>query len=339
MSSERNWTRLKGDYTKKGIALALGAGVSMGCKLPNWYQLLERIAEKCFPQNSKQILDEMISQGFSLPAIAGILEAGCPGIDFGEVIRDALYRDFDFYRKASPARNPGPFVNFIKTKNPTLSAVAALCVKKDGPNYIRNQLVHAIANSNFDAILRVYSSVRHQPEILRTVDRPSAKALPGRINVYHVHGFFQFDNTNIGNRTKEAPDIRVFTEHEYFDFFNQPNSLFSYTFLYLLREFTMLFIGMSLRDDNMRRLLHYSRKEISHSYLQEGESRDTAQQNSLRHYAIQERMASPQLNNLIETSLRRLGVRTLWVDDVRTETPLRLKELYESTGDVWSDVY
>jgi hypothetical protein len=59
MTSEKNWERLRKDYLKKGIALALGAGVSMDCKLPNWYQLLERISEKCFTQNPKQILDEL----------------------------------------------------------------------------------------------------------------------------------------------------------------------------------------------------------------------------------------------------------------------------------------
>src|ERR1044072_1214377 len=160
MTSENNWKQLREDYKEKGIALALGAGVSMGCKLPNWYQLLERISEKCFTQNSKQIVDEMISQGFSLPALAGILEARCPrGKYFGEVIRDALYRDFEFYRKKSPVKDPAPFVNFIKTNNPTLSAVAALCAKRVDSNYVKNPSVHAIANSNFDAILRVYSNV------------------------------------------------------------------------------------------------------------------------------------------------------------------------------------
>lgn len=339
MDSESYWRRLGKAYKENGIALALGAGLSVGSNLPNWNQLLRRIAENCFGENHKQLVDEMINDGFSLPAIAGILEAQCPaGKDFAEVIRDALYRDFKFYRMDS-RHDPTQFVNFIKTSNPTLSAVAALCATKGADStYTANPFVHAIANANFDAILRVYSSSRHAPAILRTVDRPSARALYGRINVYHVHGFFQFDGASLGKRSKEAPDIRVFTEHEYFDFFNQPNSLFSYTFLHLLREFTMLFIGMSLKDDNIRRLLHYSRKEISESYQKEGESIEDAQRKSLRHYAIQQRSTSEQLNQFVETSLRRLGVRALWVDDYK-EIPSRLKDLYESTGLVWSDVY
>ena len=340
VTAEENWERLRRDYAHNGIALALGAGVSIDSKLPHWRELLERIAEKCFENTGKKLVDEMIGDGFSLPAIAGILEAECPAEkNFSELIRDALYEKFEFYRRKSPVQNKAEFVDYVKTNNPTLAAVAALCVRKpSNSNYITNPLVHAIANSNFDAILRAYSNRRYQPHILRTVDRPSAKALPERINVYHVHGFFQFDEKYIGDATKEAPDIRVFTEHEYFDFFNQPTGLFSYTFLYLLREFIVLFIGMSLKDDNIRRLLHYSREEIRGSYVKEGESSYKALKKSLRHYAIQKRTKSPQLNDLTEVSLRRLGVRTLWIDKF-TEIPTRLQELYESTGDKWSDVY
>jgi hypothetical protein len=111
MSAGESWDRLKKDYSEIGIALALGAGVSVGCQLPNWYQLLERISEKCLGECGKLIVDEMIRDGFSLPAVAGILEAECPrGTDFGEVIRDALYQDFKYYRRESPVRNPAGFV-------------------------------------------------------------------------------------------------------------------------------------------------------------------------------------------------------------------------------------
>jgi len=104
--------------------------------------------------------------------------------------------------------------------------------------------------------------------------------------MYHVHGFFQFRKDK-QTPDEEAPDIRVFTEQEYFDFFNQPISFFSYTFLYSLREYSLLFIGMSLKDENVRRLLHYSRKEMRESYEKEKEPPDEAERKSIRHYAIQ----------------------------------------------------
>src|SRR4030095_6404040 len=122
------------------------------------------------------------------------------------------------------------------------------------------------------------------------------------------------------------------------DFFNQPNSRFSYTFLHVLREFSTLCIGMSLKDDNIRRLLHYSHNETIESYVKE-KRRAEAKSKALRHFAIQPRSKSKQMDRFAETSLLRLGVKTLWFSDV-TEIPTRLQALYESkSGAKWSDVY
>lgn len=156
--------------------------------------------------------------------------------------------------------------------------------------------------------------------------------------MYHAHGFFQFRKDR-QKPDEEAPDIRVFTEQEYFDFFNQPNSFFNYTFLYSLREYSLLFIGMSLKDENVRRLLHYSREEMRESYKKEKVKAKKAERKSIRHYAIQKYTGSDRLNEMTETSLLRLGVRVLWVNEFGA-IPTRLGKMYESMpGARWSDVY
>src|SRR5262245_8547160 len=177
----------------------------------------------------------------------------------------------------------------------------------------------------------------HTTSYILTVERPSAHAIPGRINTYHVHGFFQFRKDK-QKSDQEAPDIRVFTEREYFDFFNRPNSFFNYTFLYSLRQYSLLFIGMSLTEENVRRLLHYSRNERRESYEKEKVSSAEADRRSMRHYAIQKDTRSDSLNTITETSLLRLGVRVLWVNEFG-EIPTRLGNMYESTGARWRDVY
>src|SRR5438552_886446 len=70
----------------------------------------------------------------------------------------------------------------------------------------------------------------------------------------------------------------VFTEQQYYDFFSRPYGVFSYTFLYLLREFSCVFIGMSMQDENIRRLLHYSVSDRL------GESASTRKR--ARHFAL-----------------------------------------------------
>ena len=339
MSTEQYWRQLNKDYEENG-ALALEAGVSVRCDLPDWRALLERITISCYGDEGEKRFHEILADGYPLPAIGGILESECPaGCSFAQIIRDALYDKFPYYENAGRDFNPAEFVSFVKANNYTLSTVAALCaVKQSSASYAANPRIHAIVNSNFDATLREYARARYRTSIVRTVERPSARAIPGRINMYHVHGFFQF---RIEEQTpdKEAPDIRVFTEHDYFDFFNRPNSFFNYTLLFTLRQHNTLFIGMSLKDENIRRLLHYSRQEMRESYEKEGVPKDEAEKESIRHYAILMHSGTDSLTKITEKSLLRLGVRVLWVNDFN-EIPKRLGEMYESLrGARWSDVY
>src|SRR6185437_9069910 len=98
----------------------------------------------------------------------------------------------------------------------------------------RNSLIHGIVTFNLDALLQAYVRARYGRHLLRTTERASAGKKPHTISLYHMHGHLRFDEM-AGDLTKEAPDAVVLTEQDYFDFFNNPNSMFNYTFLYLLR--------------------------------------------------------------------------------------------------------
>ncbi len=134
-----------------------------------------------------------------------------------------------------------------------------------------------------------------------------------------MHGFLNFVQNN--NKPSDESPRCVFTEGQYYDFFNRPHSIFTYTFLFLLREFNCLFIGMSMNDENIRRLLYYSTVE---------------RRNAVRHFAILKKKKNQvEINNLTEVSLRRLGTQVLWIDDF-SEIPERLSLVY---GDDWKNVY
>ncbi len=145
-----------------------------------------------------------------------------------------------------------------------------------------------------------------------------------------MHGLIKFYATSeLGD--DELPC--VLTEQQYFDFFNRPNSVFNYTFLYLLREFNCIFLGMSMRDDNIRRLLHYSTSERRGAGARAKEVDGKPPCTALRHFAILKRHSS-QRDELIEISLRRLGTRVLWVRDYSSEIPERLAYIYEKPGSI-----
>jgi len=339
MPGNKNWRQLEETYRKKGLVLALGAGISAGCRLPNWEELLKRLMERCFGEEGLSLYQQLKDSGYTLPAAASVIENALPeGTRYSKLIREELYKDFPFFPDGVDKGNYGEFVRYIRGCNPTLRAVASLCARRNEGKrtYSPNPLIHAVISFNLDAVLEAYAYARYRKRLLRTVERPSAGARPGKINVYHMHGFLRFDRY-IGDRTKEAPDIRVFTEQEYFDFFNQPNSIFNYTFLYLLREYSCLFIGLSMNDDNIRRLLHYSKAEREDSFEREGVSQPEERE-IIRHFAILPDWTAPEINHLTEASLKRLGTRVLWVSDF-SEIPERLGEMYEATEARWRDVF
>jgi hypothetical protein len=141
-----------------------------------------------------------------------------------------------------------------------------------------------------------------------------------------MHGLLHFDKNQSEDR-KSVPC--VFTEDEYFDFFNRPNSVFNYTFLYLLREFHCVFIGSSMQDQNIRRLLHYSASERRGP-------RSDPRRSGLRHFALLPRSGSAKNDDIVDLSLRLLGTRALWLDS-HDEIPMRLEQLYGQPG--WDTVY
>lgn len=163
--------------------------------------------------------------------------------------------------------------------------------------------------------------------------------------VYYMHGLLRFDQ-RANDPDKEAADKLVFTEQEYFDFFNDPTGEFNYTFLYLLREHPCLFIGLSMQDDNIRRLLHYSRTRRVQAYLDEQRAvaddagaqspdkkaavRIEAEKKASRHFAVLQRSVSqPHIDDLVEQALEQLGTTALWVDQF-SEIPDELGRVYAS---------
>jgi SIR2-like domain len=338
-----DWQQLQENYREQGIVLALGAGVSFLSDLPDWAGLLRGIARRC-PGVSDQIVEDLKNRGFGLAAIASMLRLQC-GVDrdFTQIVRDALYENFEPYKQRH-ARNIdlNALLKQACAQNYTLRAVAALCAKRDlrSRSFVRNDKIHGVINFNLDALLREYVEVKYKRALVRSVERASKSSDPARINLYYMHGFLRFD-AKARDPEKEAFDKLVLTEQEYFDFFNKPTSIFNYTCLYVLREYSCLFIGLSMQDENIRRLLYYSTQERRIAYEEEKRARRQApsaeeiKRKLLRHFAIIQTYESPELTSLVEGSLAELGTSVLWVSDY-DEIPARLKNVY---GPDWTQVY
>jgi SIR2-like domain len=332
-----NFERLEETYCNPGIVLVLGSGISVGSGLPNWSGLLKRVAEGVAGSVEPEFFKQLRCSDFGLPVVASILEErSSDRQELIERVREALYRDFPFFPSGVTEDDRPRLVHHVHTQNPTLRAVGSLCASNRGTNdFTPNRKIHAVVTFNLDALLQAYVRARYGKRLLRTVERPSASSNPEKISIYHMHGLLRFDR-KAHDPTKEAADAVVLTEQDYFNFFNNPMSLFNYTFMYLLREFSCLFIGLSMQDENIRRLLHFSKFERLRGYESEGLGAPVPDK-LIRHFAVL-RQASPAVDDALEESLRPLGTTVLWIRDY-AEIPSQLQKLYEAGGGEWELVF
>src|SRR4051812_44020223 len=94
--SLERWKLLRDRYQQRGLVLALGAGLSAGCRLPDWRELMRRMGEECLGAKGRELVDQL-AQVTTLAAVAGVLESKKPeNLDFLELLSRALYREFPF---------------------------------------------------------------------------------------------------------------------------------------------------------------------------------------------------------------------------------------------------
>jgi hypothetical protein len=343
-------------YADRGIVLVLGAGVSKDSGLPMWDELLWRVHGRLYggARPGKQV------RRMGAPELASLLHARTRVLGmnerqqremFAEHVRAALYSDFDWKLFERLDRHNAPrFVTRIDETNMTLRAVSAMCVRVEAGRFAPNPHVKAVVTFNLDNILQSHSRAKYcekyEPRpsgsrsrelILRSVERPSASSRVDKTSVFHMHGMIRFDKT-MRALHKHAPDQLVLTEQDYFDRFNDPTSFSNYTLLHLLREHTAVFVGLSMHDQNLRRLLHYSVMERKMALQAErkaspGEIDLTVR----RHVALLKHHEQRATDAAHEQTLAQLGVHIRWMSDYG-DIPAVLGEVYGS-ADEWGAVF
>ena len=88
--------KLKDIYSKKGICLGLGAGISVQSGIPLWNDLLKRTSLKIF--KTEDIHNDFVKNEYSYEAFASFLK-NQDSEKFPQLLRDSLYEDFEFYKK------------------------------------------------------------------------------------------------------------------------------------------------------------------------------------------------------------------------------------------------
>ena len=230
-SPERELERLIERYRDQGITLVLGAGVSAAAGVPTWRPLMNALVIGAMtetlgvPAQSASLLAEIYSRAISesAPVQARYLSNMLGKPAFVERLRDNIYQ------RVEP-----------RVASPLLRAIALLCQMRESvPGGVKEVITY-----NFDVLLEEALSIMGRAHTV--VDRDSF--IPGTdLPIRHVHGW-------LGRQPSEREWI-VFGEDEFHEKFADPFDWSNVVQLNAFSQRSCLFVGLSMKDVNLRRLL------------------------------------------------------------------------------------
>ncbi len=267
------------------LTLVCGAGISVSAGVPSWNELLLRLLKTMITRMSTDHslsmssvdADRFHSRYSSSSLIVGKYLKNNLGKDFLKELRDALY-----------------------VSNPQSCEILDSIVNLSRPQRDGKPL-DSIITFNFDTLLEENLeklNIEH-----KAVYGEGVRNLPNELPVYHVHGYLPRKG-----RIPQNMEV-VFSEDAYHSQFIEPFSWSNLIQLNKLSQNTCMFIGMSLTDPNLRRLLDVANrknpeKTLNHYFIKKtpsnSKSKDTMDKLALL---------------LEEQDANELGLSMIWVED------------------------
>ncbi len=342
--------RLRRRYTDTGIALYLGAGVSASVGFPTWSQLIRSLLSgvlerKALPGSwldyertkSWPWRPETIDKAVR----AAEFETARPLILMARVLRNHLGHQLP-WRVAGALYSQSVIGEWLvddawvrqlqrgkATLDPDLmsSALINAIVDLSLPR-IGSEGVKAMVNYNFDDL--VDEMIRQGGIPCSTIGSPSDRAAPNALPCYHVHGVLPLRAYAKSLRTplnwKRPRGDFVFSEEEYHRQYAEPFRWSNLVQTSLLGAYDGLFVGLSMEDPNIRRLL-----DATHRQYPRRRNYAILKRHRPLHHAG--RSVKDIVTNLFEdieaNSFIDIGINVIWVDDFK-EIPAILKVIAES---------
>lgn len=278
------------------LTLVCGAGISIGAGVPAWNDLLIHMLRAMITRMSadhglkidSDDADRFHAKYSPSALVVGKYLKNNLGKDFLKELRDSLY-----------------------ISNPETCEVLQAIVDLARPQRDGNPL-DSIITFNFDALLE--ENLDDQNIKYQAIYGEGVRNSPNQLPIYHVHGY-------LPRKGKIPPDMDViFSEDAYHSHFIEPFSWSNLIQLNKLSQNTCLFIGLSLTDPNLRRLLDVANrkntdKHLNHYFIKKtpsvSKSRDTMDKLALL---------------LEEQDANELGLSMIWVDHY-SEVPSILRQI------------
>lgn len=274
------------DYNRFDSVLFLGAGVSASANVPNWNELLKGLMNHK-DVYCKDYYDEVYQEmNFSNLMTARYIRkvANLDKKSLVESVRKLLYSNKEYES----------------------DLVAAICAMVKG-----NDKVRSIITYNYDTLIEEgLNNIGKRSFSIYKNNRGEGNDFP----IYHVHGIVY------RNSFSDAFEDIVLSEEDYHDVYSQVFDWSNVEQLHALTRCTCFFIGLSLKDPNLRRLLEIAKKRSG---------------KSVRHYAFLERTSfSDNVEvrekdfEIRENLLADLGLNVIWYEggNYHKELPILLQQ-------------
>ena len=322
---------------KSGWSLCVGAGISKPF-FPDWSKLVQKLAsgDSIIGRNR---LPKDVRQSYSLDAL---IEAARDRLqitpeEFPNKLSRYLYsslkwrvgaKDWSKFLTALTAGSPGQLTReqwraFIRKINEVSQDSTALQIAKVVPSASNAELEPAaIITFNAEpllyALITAVSAMQapadgklSKSRLLDRVTRSLSYREAGRIPFIFCHGLLPVKGGLDKFNESTAQDKLVFSEGGYLQLANSNFSWQSSLFLGTAVLRSMVFIGLSFSDPNLRRWLAWINKNRSDELDLRGKDPE-----SYNHYWIKSSKGLTQASQRWhESAVRHLGVRLVWIDD------------------------
>ncbi|SDF32852.1 SIR2-like domain-containing protein [Celeribacter baekdonensis] len=249
------------------VSLFVGAGVSVACGLPDWETLLERTTQIAFNGNVPRAVHATNQHA---PIIRARVLRSHLGDRFTIAVANALYSE--------------PFQISPTVQEITKSGIRRICCF----NY--DDLLEEAYGANGFTTHSVVEGEKFNNNFRGTC-------------IYHPHGLLPYSAA-----PENIKDAKIILgEQEYNSLYSNPYSWSNLIQLSLLTNYTCLFVGMSMQDPNIRRLLDaFAYLNFTHTHYAIFKSPRSGKSGN-------EREAARFVMKALEQDLASLKVAPIWV--------------------------
>lgn len=194
-------------------------------------------------------------------------------------------------------------------------------------SYFQERGPEAIVSFNAELLLpslinaHAYIDYGRQQKFIDYVTEPITSHYLGRLQYIFCHGVVQVPySSKRAQKLFNVYDKLVFSENEYLQLANSSFAWQSNSFFNILTTSTVIFIGLSFTDANLRRWLSWIHASKKDALMKMG-----IQEDSTSHYWIEKIPEDRRMQRWYELSVAHLGIRIIWINDW-SEVPEVLKK-------------